>query len=129
MLRTEERRRLDAGGRTYSLGNSPRANEHRRDVLPHAPVEGEYGPERVHKCEQTRTITNDDELSADLKRKGSATEVEGGTKGAEDVQLVTGTLFRVVRGRCGSLWQTVSCREQREWTSRETTRRSAERGR
>ena len=41
----EERRRVGRGkgGRTYSLGNSPRAKEHSNDVFPQAPGEARTG--------------------------------------------------------------------------------------
>jgi hypothetical protein len=53
------------GGRTYSLGNSPSANEQSNDVFPQAPVvalSNDCGGESRHRL----AISDNDQLSSDL---------------------------------------------------------------
>lgn len=56
----DERRRP-----TYSLGNSPRANEQRREVFPQAPVQGSV------KCKDTTSrlhaVANNDQFPSNLE--------------------------------------------------------------
>ena len=59
---------IDMGARTYSFGNSPRANEHNSDVLPHAPTGGGVGTEDTRRWLRgmVRTIAYNDELPSNL---------------------------------------------------------------
>ena len=51
---------------TYSLGNSPRANEHSSEVLPHAPVAAVQNVASLSDHGQL-TVADNDKLSSNLK--------------------------------------------------------------
>lgn len=105
-------------GRTYSFGNSPSANEHRSDVLPHAPTwtpasrpthshrppPAHTHTHRIREPERTRrrkketlAIADNDEFSPNLGKARRQSSVPKYTSRPEAKKSAQATTYRVLR--------------------------------